>query len=407
MNIKRCLATTGFALLSCTINAQIQTTARDYTYYNQAIDSLILAYSVDEFNEGGGKYFFTHEDEHLNTKEKKKLIDKIRKMFEQKDYTNLYYLGHNLIFNLYVYQNWYRKNTLEIRQVLMELYLQYYFYPGINTFNSSLVKNNHLESKSDYTKKAKQRIVEILEDKKTEEEYELYLKYIKSLPLAYKQMSWEDAARIMKKREIQNNDVLKQIRDSLLTDYINRDAKQDFESLCIEPELIKMIGLLDMKECIPILKRDLDSCILKLQGPQNNEYYWFPRVKAYRDALVCLGDKKQRQYMLENLMNIGEFSREDFAYFKDDEMIWRYIEVNYFSKNIIHLFSEGEGNPASLMTMNNVYPYIKNLPKELKHTDYVQDDQYENKWADILYKWLIANKTTVAFDYEGKKEWPW
>ena len=108
------------------VNAQIK---RDYAYYNHQIDSLIFAYSVEEIKLGGGFYLFRHkEDSVLSAKDKKRLIVKIGKMFEQKKYTNLYSLGHTLIFNMYCHQEKY--NTVETKQMLMELFLQYYFYPG-------------------------------------------------------------------------------------------------------------------------------------------------------------------------------------------------------------------------------------------------------------------------------------
>ena len=367
---------------------------RNFKYFNHWIDSLTLDYAVEQLKDMHyGNYF---DNSNLNDKEKKKLIDKIRELFKQEKYVNLYYLGHRIIYNMWwMYPD---NNSIEIKQKLMELYLQYYFYPG----TQPIIDSYELGSESYYTKKAKQRIVEVLEGKKTEVEYNACL-IIWKATLAERKYIWEDAARIMKEQEIQNVEVLKQIRDSLITQNATRLAKERLESLQIKPELIKMIGLLDMKECIPVLKQNLAYCI--------DSSCVFGQEKAYRYALACLGDKEQKQYILDNLMDIeylsdGYFDKRNFAYFRDDEIIWKYIDVNYsFSKSV---YFDSEGTiPAAIMTMSDVYPFIKNLPKELEFP-YLSNDMNDSyKWAKELYEWLMKNKSTVKFDYEGEKKFPW
>ena len=100
------------------------------------------------------------------------------------------------------------------------------------------------------------------------------------------------------------------------------------------------------------------------------------------------------------------FDKKDFSYFKDDEMIWRYIEVNYFSEKMIAIFA-GDYISASLKTMSDVYPYIKNLPEKLLYPNWINSDEEGNQWAHSLYEWVMTNKDTVEFDYEGKKRFPW
>jgi hypothetical protein len=203
----------------------------------------------------------------------------------------------------------------------------------------------------------------------------------------------EIAARNMEQRSVKNDTVLQLIRDSLMNNEINESAKKEFESLQIDNELIRMTGLLDMKECIPVLKQKLSHCIESdcLYGQEN----------AYRYALARLGDEEQRRYVLDILMGIELFDRRDFAYFRDDEMIWKYIEVNYFSNIVINRIS------ANLLTMNNVYPYIKNLPEELAFPYKTNDMNEDYKWAKLLYEWLMSHKATVEFDYDGEKSWFW
>jgi len=361
---------------------------RNFTYFNHWIDSLALNFSMEKFVDITGAYV-DFDNSNLKTEEKKKLIDKIEKLFQQKEYANLYRLGHRILRDMW----WMHpdNNSLEIKQMLMELYLQYYFYPGIQ----QIIASYELDSQSYYTKKARQQIVEILEGKKTKEEFNAYLMHEKSLLMTYKNV-WTEAAQIMKKQEIKNDTILRQIRDSIIIESANESAKLILESLQIEPELIKMIGLLNMKECIPILQQNLLLC-------PEEEYRTIER--AYRWALARLGDKEQRRYIMDNFMDYPYFNHSDFVYFRDDEMVWRYIDINYHSNEEISILSDVSIS-SSLKAMSDVYPFIKNLPKELEYP-YSNDMNDNYKWAKKLYEWLMANKDKIKFDYEGEKDFPW
>ena len=79
---------------ACFINLSAQV-KRDYNYYNKQIDSLISVYSVDTLKRTNiYSSYFNHSI--LTDTEKKKLIGRIEKMFEQKEHVNLYRLGHAL-----------------------------------------------------------------------------------------------------------------------------------------------------------------------------------------------------------------------------------------------------------------------------------------------------------------------
>ena len=236
----------------------------------------------------------------------------------------------------------------------------------------------------------------MLKGQKTQKEYNMCLRYKELAESSYTSWYLKEAARIMKSREIQNIEVLKQIRDSLLTDVIYRLAKESFESLQISNEMIKMIGFLDMKECVPTLKQQLSGCI----GNERRR----EREIAYRHALARLGDKEQRQYLLDNLME--EFDRRDFSYFREDEIMWKYIEVNYsFDK---YFWPTGDSScPIALLIMSDIYPYITDVPEGLKFPDLSRDMNEHYQWAKSLHDWLMANKEKVKFNYDGEKKWFW
>ena len=366
---------------------------QDYNYYNHKIDSLISVYSIDTLKSISEVYsLFRGAD--LTDKEKKKLIGKIENMFQQKKYVNLYQLGHELIRSIWrIYPD---SNSHKIKQLLLEAYLQYYFYPGVNYFFIGIYD---FDSHIYYSSIAKKRIKEILEGKKIEAEYEAMVMFSQSANLKYPERGWREATQIMKTQNIENEKMLQQIRDSLLMEQNIRMAKEYVEGLHIQPGLIKMIGLLDMNECIPTLKENLQTCI-ENNCPNS-------QTKAYRYAIAQLGDDEQRQYILDNLMDVFSFSKEDFLYFKDDEMVWRYIDINYGLNESYSIFSD-LSIPVYVKAMDAVFPFIKNVPKELDFPGLpVMKIDDQPKWAKSFYEWLMENRDTIEFDYEGEKEWFW
>ena len=380
-----------FFCLSSNLYGQQQ---RDFIFFKDRIDSLTQIYSTKEWQEMiYGNYF---DNTNLSVKEKKELIVKVRELFEQEEYANLYRYGHRIIYDMWAMRP--NNNSLEIKAKLIELYLQYYFYPE----SEKIIYCYPDWDYPYYSKKARNLLAEIVENKKTEKEYDAWLNFEKSLPSNIS-ISEKLAKELMKKWESQNDTVIKQLRDSIYLKRIYDGVEKNLESLQIEPDMIRMIGLLDMNECIPVLKQNLQLCI------QNKCHE--KQIQAYRYALARLGDKEQFQYIIDHLMNNDysggqvHFHGKDFSYFKNDEMIWKYLEFNFNSGK--RIFDGTMFVPAKLQTMGNVYLYIKNLPKELEYPNFKDGMEGELKWAQSLYEWLIANKDTVEFDYEGEKRIMW
>ena len=385
-----------FAMLSS--NAQ---TRKDFECLNSQIDSVVSVYSTEGYKSSYNLYnIFYNVD--ITEKEKEKIIKKIEKMFMQNKYINLYTMGHYLIDEMwYPYPN---ANSTKTNQMLLELYLKYYFYPY--RANDNLVDGFYydLKRKENYTDKSKKRIIEILENNKMQKEFDLWLKYNKNI-FTPSYMNLDYAKQIMKKREIQNDTILLQIQDSLLTDRVYTETKTSFELLQIQnPKLILIVGFLDMKECVPIMQKNLQAFIEAKQ----DDYYWmeYNYQRAYRFALAKLGDTIQRKYVLDNYMGIRNFDRNLFAYFRDDEMMWKFIEVNYHSPKTIPTDGNG-GIQSYLRTMNDVYPFVENVSEYLVFP-YMSNDMNEHyKWAKLFYEWLMENKQNIKFNYDGDKSEKW
>jgi len=379
MNKKHLIAIC-FMFIFINIKAQ---PVKDYKYYNHKLDSLVTAYSVNAIKKDAETDLFRNQGDKLTAKDKLKLIKKIEGMFKQIKYTNLYLLGNELIYNLYTYHK--KDNTVEIQQKLMELYLTYYFYPVQKKSIVQYVDNNSIVN---YSPKAQKEILKILKGEKTKQASDLWLKYYQSFSLKNEQLHRNDTIS----KELQTQ--IKQIRDSLSLVFINQRAKEEFESLKISDDLVRMIGLLNMKESIPYLQQELSAI-------EDDECRC--RERSFRFALARLGDKEQKAYILENFMNYPYFDRDDFSYFQDDDMMWKFIEANYHSEKMVKIMSGLDLRfPSRLVTIFDVYRFLKDVPIELEmpKSEYLNDPSHY-QWVKSLYEWLMANKDNVEFDYDG------
>ena len=375
------------------INAQV---INDLKYYNTLIARLLDDCAAEKGRDFSKEHSIYIRDMELNDSDKLKFVKKIEELFQQKNCTELYRKGSGLLNVLFFYE---RDNISPIvRQKVIELYLKYYFYPYMD--------NGYIgyAQAGDFNEEAQKRLIEILEEKKTKEEYELYVRNARDI-LEPTERAWSEAARIMEKSGREGDDMLKQIRDSILeVRDIPSLAKRDFDYVRINEYLITRIGDLGLKNSIPTLQTALFAC--KGDNCQPNI------ENTYRITLARLGDKEQYDYMIDNMLEIDIFNAGYFSYFRDDALIWKYIEKNYTSKKGIWIHSDF-AFPANFMTINNITPYVKNLPFELHYDNYgirgaPNDDEWfkrQQLWCKDVYKWLMENKDTVKFDYDGEKKW--
>jgi hypothetical protein len=193
--------------------------------------------------------------------------------------------------------------------------------------------------------------------------------------------------------------VLAQVRDSLLTSHINERLVRRFASLERQINgLIRMTGLLDMQEAVPVLERKLPKVSETIRERE--------REVAIRFALTRLGGEEQRQYVLDNLMYYPLFRRTDFMYFQDEEMMWRYVEVNFYSDKRVSILGD-DGVSMSFAVIRDIIPFIKNLPQELELSWSIVGERSQNAWAQSVYDWLMENRDIVEFDFDDNKRWLW
>ncbi|MDR1762888.1 MAG: hypothetical protein LBR64_02865 [Dysgonamonadaceae bacterium] len=382
-------------LLFSRVSAQQQ--VKDFAYINAKIDSIAAELSTETYKAPPDVYNI-FANARISEADRIKIARKIQQMFVQERYANLYHLGHSLLarmWNIYPEQN-----TVKVNQLLLEIYLEYYYYPIKPSYDALIdIHYYDLNRRKNYTAKSKQRIFEIIKEQKTEKEFDIWFQYEKSFPPDT--VFWGKIAnKLLKEREIQNETVYIKIRDSLDAENIYNYTKREFDNLKISNDLIFMTGFLDMKECIPILQAQLPEAIA-------NDNQWQQRERAIRYTLARLGDKQQKQYVIDNMLDYRQyFDRVYFSYFRDDELMWRFIDVNYHSDKRMNI--DGDRTiSAGLKAMSDVYPYIKNVPKELEFPYISNDINDDYKWAKALYEWMIKNKNKIKFDYDGEKKGFW
>ena len=329
----------------------------------------------------------------FSNSEKLEYIAKIEDLFLQEKCMQLYREGNKLLNALFFYER-HNSSSLVVRQKLVEVFLKYYFYPYMQEGRIIYA------TKDDFTQKAQKRLIEVLDEKKTEKEYELYVKDAREI-ITPTDRGWREAAKIMKESGRVGDDVLMQIRDSIIE---NRDipikAKGGFDLAQMNIYLLYRIGDLNLKKAVPVLQKNLSV-------RQENDSWRSDEEYSYRITLVRLGDKEQYNYMVNNMLDIDVFNVWHFPYFHDDAVIWKYIELNYNSDRMIDTGLSGVRYPADFMTIHNIAPYIKNLPENLQFPtkDLSRDNQIA--WGKKVYKWIMDNKDTVEFDYDKEKKWFW
>jgi hypothetical protein len=372
----------------------------NFEYYNSKFDSIISVYSTDIHMEV--KLFdISFNNSNVSDANKKKLIFIIKTMFEQDKYSNLYRVAHALLSKMW-YSHFAERST-KIKRQLLELNLQYYFYPDGSDLISR--KFSDLSIKNYYTEKSKKRIFEILKDEKTQKEYNAWLLREKSI-LENENICEILTQWIVNNRKIKNDTIIERVKDSVCTNYILSEAKRMLAEQQIEPKLVLVTGFLGMKECIPTLQNNLQKLIFAEYQPRGME-------KAYRFALAKLGDKTQYQYLLDTFISTHSVRDVEnyLSYFRDDKITWRFIDVNYSSGEKIRPSSaDNEGIPSTIYTMDIICPFIKDLPKELNNPYYL-DKNVEMKdfykWEKPLYEWLMKNRDKIKFDYDINDGWFW
>jgi hypothetical protein len=193
-------------------------------------------------------------------------------------------------------------------------------------------------------------------------------------------------------------------------------AKGILQEKQIEPDLILMIGFLNMQECVPTLQEKLQEFITKKTKNNKREEYgvsiitmYIDYEQAYRFALAKLGDKAQRQYILDTFISTHYFDKKFLSYFRDDSITWKYIDINYSRDKTIQVLSDG-GIPMSVYSMDAICPFIKDLPQELHNPNtqhHIRGMQKYYDWEKALHEWLTKNRDNIKFDYDVKEGWFW
>jgi len=242
-----------------------------------------------------------------------------------------------------------------------------------------------------YNKKIIKRMVELLKGM-SEEERQMNLKSFIELDTANIH-NIEQVQKLMKKRNISKEKAWDMYIKKKSNFYDSLICKPLCNTYFKFPLLIKTLGWLDVKECIPILKDMLkDSSCSQSKKYKEAIYY----------ALARMGDKE-----MEN--QIFQWRDFDFIYFKSKEACLAYLnsinETDY--EDWSPEYSEGEW-PQSNSAIDRVIRVtyiIENFPEhyfeKLKEVESEEDKEKANNLAKQAIQWIIENKDNLQLrDYE-------
>ena len=375
------LSLISLILMLCgTITAQQE----NYAFYEQKIDSLTQEYAILEYKRTNEVPYFFHGFQ-LNDKETEMVINKLVKLYEQESYVNLQMLSSRLLSDLF-------NNTNRIfRQRIIEVSLEHYFYP----WQSEIISRDTL----DYSPKAKILLHEVLQEKDKKENWDKYFNlYVKSnLDNKYRNESYylKDAKQIL--GESANSILLNQTADSLwLNSYAIPEAKQALESDKITDRQVRLIGFLEMKECIPDLRKALQEHV------SSKQLYGEGKERALREALVRLGDKEQEDFLIQNAAEYLPYEvRQDLNYMRSPRVIWGFIDYNRNNTGMTWMFSdEGSIFPMRSMSIWHALAFVKNPPKELISEDKGLNSIEEFiQYHERLYEWMVKNKESIEYQF--------
>jgi hypothetical protein len=365
--------------------------------YLAVIDSLEKVCSSNTYLSIDYPMHYLFRFEKLTSKEKQDLVLRIENYFAQKNYCNLYELADLLAYLLFEHEE---KGNLSIRQRLMEITLDYYFYYGV-------AGDLRPYSKKDYTPKAKKRIKEIIQGVVNKgEEGSLRLLFSNSPTEDYLE---REAKKIMRRTELQGEEIFKHLKDSIKKTDTENKINRRLANLTARDGLVIYIGRYNMKEFIPDLRANLSRI------PEKHTFY-------IRRSLAWMGEEDQVDYIVMNFAN--KIGLDDMEHIKSPKLFWKFLETHY-RKDIFTSEITGPDPvkiPVSTPTIEELIKYVTNLPKrkefmydEEKLIQYLQkekgtrdfdDDmlrytyQVRTERADKIYEWLMQNKDNVKFNFK-------
>lgn len=377
--MKKRILVLSIAFCSNVIAAQ---DVQNYQELVHMIDSMKKEYSVKELiNSPMVKrpYQYRNNYEVLTTEYQDKIINHICELYNQTEYFGLYTLASVLLYDYYGY------SKEDIKKKIIDVWYDKRCYSSFSITSIGDFIN--------YSEKTKQRLLNILAKKWTQEDIDIWkLRSEQSLRQYYINDYKRDVQNIMRETNRKGKDVEKILLDSLLQDAVKRNIKININRP-ISQSCILIIGSLKDERFVSGLESMLE------------EYKDYPEIKeACTYALAKLGVQKYINEIFKNNEDIK------WWYLGTKDAFFRWLEINRNWNRWDRLCSECGSLPAPLISLWNAQSYVKNdIPKELKigyrdieyfclpdwkdcDSTKVENSKQTIQKINKLYQWLIDNK---------------
>jgi len=279
---------------------------------------------------------------------------------------NLHHVAYDLVYSLGTYSK-----NIETRQQVVKILL--------DKINYLFVHANYVTQfkREDYTVDARERLKEIVFKGKNTDELEMLRKYyrlerssMKSLVLDIDKTS----KAIVKNHKTAGN--LQFVKDSIFNYYVDYDVnyyKKEFRN----ERVIRLIGWLGMKECIPQLENMLIS----------NPYFPSKELTlSIKYTLARLGVTKYEDEILSSEENIR------YTYLHTEKALYRFLELEYDTVKLrCRVMPCAVKCSWAYFAIREVEEYILNYPKELLINQF-ESKKTDEQMARQGYKWIMENK---------------
>lgn len=380
-------------LFVCSANLVSAQQSLNFNCCNNKIDSLIQLYSTNKMNIEGYKinlYFIKQCNKDLTINEKYKLLDKTKKLFEQKKYFDLYVFSSELLNRCRI-----DFEEPEIKQYITEVLLEKYFYfpfSGISLFDNT----NQLNRKSTA------RLKTIMKNKRSPREVEILYWYYKTQrsDSDLSNVYTIDAKKILRKTKRFGSKTEKAVKDSLISSDIEKSVQAELARPPLYGRKLYILGDLGDTTFIPLIET------LMKKYPDTYKY-----TGTY--ALAKLGVRKYTDDVLSNDTDIN------YLYLGTEEAFWRFMELNFVWNKTQKFTSDGQDFPKAFTTIFFMMDYVANIPKELR-LKLVDVENYESPFKEKplhdydplkdeknkviiqkiykAYQWLVDNKGLLIFN---------
>ncbi|MDR0558699.1 MAG: hypothetical protein LBG92_00885 [Prevotellaceae bacterium] len=371
------------SIIAC-YNLIVAQDIQNYHVMVHMIDSMKTEYSVKELiNSPMVKrpYQYRTYYKDLTEEYQNKVIDRIYDLYAPTEYLGLYSLASVLLDEYYYY------SEEEVRKKIIDIWFEKRCYSSF-----SITNLGHSQS---YSEKTKQRLLDILSKKWTQEDIAIWEKRSEQALRQYYINDYKsDVQKIMKETNRHGKDIETILLDSIVQDGVNRNMKENINRP-VSQYCILMIGSLNDPHFIPSLERILE---------ENNENAEMKKACTY--ALAKLGVRKY----------IDEIYNSDYIpyrYLGTKEALLKYIEKKFNWNVADSRCSECGVVPQALMTVYHAARFVKNVPEELRDIgvaveffteissikNYDPSKDEENKKiiqkVEKLYQWFFDNKDNL------------